>query len=236
MSAEKLKLDLIYSSDRLLEISNNLSSELSTIKTSDSSGRDEQNLEDVIKSLSAKFRQFSEELDTPFKIAVVGSQGTGKSSVVNLLLGEALMPSTTLENESAVIRLAYPTDKYPNGQAVFELFDGNVLQKTIEEATIIIDKNKRNSTDDSFVKRIKFVTFYVESEKLKKIELVNTPGMNVLTDDFYPKVKHLFIEADIILWVNSGEQILDDFNSWLIKKIHADNNKIVGLITFPDKL
>src|SRR5690606_12883580 len=30
--------------------------------------------------------------------------------------------------------------------------------------------------------------------------------------------------------------ILDKFNSWLIQKIHADNDKIVGLISFPDKL
>lgn len=233
---ETLKTKLIYSSERLLNIVNELPKELSAIKSTDSSGRDEQDLFEIVKSISSKFDQLSEELDSPFKIAVVGSQGTGKSTVVNLLLGEALMPSTTMENESAVIRLAYPTNNFHNGQAVFELFDGTTTTTTIEEATRIIDKNKRSNTEDEFVKKIKYVTFYKESEQLKKIELVNTPGMNVLTDDFYPKIKHLFTEADIIIWVNSGEQILDDFNSWLIKKIHADNNKIVGLITFPDKL
>lgn len=233
---ETLKTKLIYSSERLRNIANELPKELSTIKSTDSSGRDEQDLYEIVKSLSSKFDQLSEELDSPFKIAVVGSQGTGKSTVVNLLLGEALMPSTTLENESAVIRLAYPKDDFHDGQAIFELFDGTTTTTTIEEATRIIDKNKRGNTENEFVKKIKYVTFYKESEQLKKIELVNTPGMNVLTDDFYPKIKHLFTEADIIIWVNSGEQILDDFNSWLIKKIHADNNKIVGLITFPDKL
>jgi ethanolamine utilization protein EutP (predicted NTPase) len=233
---QTLKSKLIYSSERLLNIANELPKELSAIKSTDSSGRDEQDLFEIVKSLSSKFDQLSEELDSPFKIAVVGSQGTGKSTVVNLLLGEALMPSTTLENESAVIRLAYPIDNFHDGQAVFELFDGNTTTTTIEEANRLIDKNKRSNAEYEFVKKIKYVTFYKESEQLKKIELVNTPGMNVLTDDFYPKIKHLFTEADIIIWVNSGEQILDDFNSWLIKKIHADNDKIVGLITFPDKL
>lgn len=234
--SETLKTKLLYSSERLRNIANELPKELSNIKSTDSSGRDEQDLFEIVKSLSSKFDQLSKELESPFKIAVVGSQGTGKSTVVNLLLGEALMPSTTLENESAVIRLAYPKDNFHDGQAIFELFDGTTKTTTIEEATHIIDKNKRSNTEDEFVKKIKYVTFYKESDQLKKIELVNTPGMNVLTDDFYPKVKHLFTEADIIIWVNSGEQILDDFNSWLIKKIHADNNKIVGLITFPDKL
>lgn len=234
--SETLKTKLIYSSERLRDIAKELPKELSNIKSTDSSGRDEQDLFEIVKSVSSKFDQLSLELDSPFKIAVVGSQGTGKSTVVNLLLGEALMPSTTLENESAVIRLAYPKDNFLDGQAIFELFDGTTKNTTIEEANRIIDKNKRSNTEDEFVKKIKYVTFYKESEQLKKIELVNTPGMNVLTDDFYSKVKHLFTEADIIIWVNSAEQILDKFNGWLIKKIHADNNKMVGLITFPDKL
>lgn len=233
---EVLKIDLAYTSERLMKIANQLPPKLETIKSTDSTGRDEQNLAEIIKSISIKFNQFSEELDTPFKIAVVGSQGTGKSTLVNLLLGEALMPSTTLENESAVIRLAYPTDKSLKDQAIFELIDGSTKLMTIDEANIIIDKAKRDESDNSFVKQIKYVTFYKDNEQLKKIELVNTPGMNVITEDFYPKVKHLFTEADVILWVNAKEHILDNFNSWLIKKIHADNDKIVGIITFPDML
>ncbi|MGM1055450.1 MAG: dynamin family protein [Bacteroidota bacterium] len=233
---EVLKNDLAYTSERLKNIANELPEKLATIKSTDSTGRDEQNLAEIIKSISKKFNQFSEELETPFKIAVVGSQGTGKSTIVNLLLGEPLMPSTTFENESAVIRLAYPPDKKFKDQAIFELLDGTRKQTSIIEANTIIDKAKRDEVNEAFVKQIKYVTFYKDNEQLKKIELVNTPGMNVLTDDFYPKVKHLFTEADVILWVNAKEQILDNFNSWLIKKIHADNDKIVGFITFPDKL
>lgn len=235
-NSEILKSKLSYSSKRLNEILTQLPERLTSIKSTDSSGRDEKDMFELIDAISSRFGQLANELDTPFKIAVVGSQGTGKSTIVNLLLKEDLMPSTTLENESAVIRLAYPEEASLKDQAVFELSDGTNKQTSIEEATSIIDKNQRDQSEDAFVKKIKYVTFYKASEQLKKIELINTPGMNVLTDDFYPKVQHLFMEADIILWVNGAEQILDDFNGWLIKKIHADNKKIVGLITFPDKL
>ncbi len=231
-----LKTDLNFSSERLSHILKELPNKLKEITSSDSFGEDEQNIFEIIEGIKIRFKQYSNDLDSPFKIAVVGSQGTGKSTIVNLLLGDAMMPSTTEENESAVIRLAYPNDDSFVNQAVFELNDGSTKLTTIEEANILIDKATRQEEDESFVKNIKYVTFYIKNDRLKEIELINTPGMNVLTDDFYPKVKHLFTEADIILWVNSSEQILDKFNSWLIKKIHADNDKIVGLITFPDKL
>lgn len=230
------KNKLLYTSERISQIANRIPRKLENISSFDSSGRDEQNIYDIVNSIRKRFDQLTAELETPFKIAVVGSQGTGKSTLVNLLLGEALMPSTTMENESAVIRLAYPPDESKNGRAIFHLLDGKLREMGIEEAKKLIDKKERNPTDDEFIKKIKFVTFYHNSERLKKMELINTPGMNVITDDFYPKVQHLFTEADVILWVNGGEKILDQFNSWLIKKIHADNNKIVGLITFPDKL
>lgn len=231
-----LKTALAYSSKRLSDIISSLPEKLNELKSTDSSGEDEQGIFEIVEGIRKRFLQLSNDLDSPFKIAVVGSQGTGKSTIVNLLLGEALMPSTTMENESAVIRLAYPTKDSLINQAVFELNDGGKKQTSIEDATILIDKVKRKEKDNSFVESIKYVTFYIDNERLKEIELINTPGMNVLTEDFYPKVQHLFTEADIILWVNSSEQILDNFNSWLIQKIHADNDKIVGLITFPDKL
>lgn len=231
-----LKTDLNFSSERLLDIKNSLPNKLREIKSSDSLGEDKQDVFEIIEGLRTRFTQYSADLDSPFKIAVVGSQGTGKSTLVNLLLGESLMPSTTSENENAVIRVAYPKDKSLINQAVFDFKDETTEQTSIEEANILIDKATRIKEDDEKVKNIKYVTFYLKNPKLKEIELINTPGMNVLTEDFYPKVKHLFSEADVILWVNSSEQILDKFNSSLIERIHSDNNKIVGVITFPDKL
>jgi GTPase SAR1 family protein len=234
--ATVLKTDLNYASERLLDIKKNLPTKLKEIKSTDSLGEDKQDVFEIIEGLRTRFLQYSADLESPFKIAVVGSQGTGKSTLVNLLLGESLMPSTTNENENAVIRVAYPTDKSLINQAVFEFNDDSTEQTSIGEANILIDKATRNKEDDEKVKNIKYVTFYLDNSKLKEIELINTPGMNVLTEDFYPKVKHLFTEADVILWVNSSEQILDKFNSSLIERIHSDNNKIVGVITFPDKL
>lgn len=233
---EILKTDLNYSIERLSDIKKKLPVKLKEIKSTDSFAEDEQDVFQIIEGLIDRFSQYSADLESPFKIAVVGSQGTGKSTLVNLLLGDSLMPSTTSENENAVVRLVYPNDSSLINQAVIEFKDDSTEQMSIEVANDLIDKATRKKEEDEKVKNIKYVTFYLDNSKLKEIELINTPGMNVLTEDFYPKVKHLFTEADVILWVNSSEQILDKFNSSLIERIHSDNNKIIGVITFPDKL
>lgn len=232
----ELNTDLNYSVEKLTNITKGLPEKLSELKSYDSAGEDGQDIFQIIKGLKTRFLQYSKDLDSPFKIAVVGSQGTGKSTLVNLLLGDALMPSSTMENESAVIRLAYPPDDSKVNKALFEMTDESTVLMSIVEANEKIDKAVRSQEDEAFIKAVKYVTYFIKNDSLKDIELINTPGMNVLTDDFYPKVQHLFSEADVILWVNSSEQILDKFNSWLIQKIHADNDKIVGVITFPDKL
>lgn len=233
--ALELKTDLSFSIEKLSRITDELPEKLKEIKSSDSNGEDVHSMFELIEGIKSRFKQYASDLESPFKIAVVGSQGTGKSTIINLLLGDDLMPSSTMENESAIIRLVYPPNDSKENMALFEMNDDTTSLMTIEEANKKIDKAIRNKEDKSF-KNIKYVTYFVKNKSLKEIELINTPGMNVLTDDFYPKVKHLFIEADVILWVNSAEQILDKFNSGLIRKIHADNNKIVGFITFPDKL
>lgn len=233
---QELETQLNFSIDKLSIIKEELDENLSSLISYDSVGEDGQNIFQIIEALKVRFTQYAKDLESPFKIAVVGSQGTGKSTIVNLLLGDALMPSTTQENESAIVRLVYPPDDSKINMAEFELTDGSTKFMNIDEANIKIDKLTRSQNDEAFIKTVKYVTYYIKNKSLKDLELINTPGMNVLTDDFYPKVQHLFSEADVILWVNSSEQILDKFNSWLIQKIHADNDKIVGVITYPDQL
>jgi hypothetical protein len=177
-----------------------------------------------------------QELNEPFKIAVVGSQGSGKSTIVNLILDEDIMPATRYENEAVVIRIRFAETEDFNDTACFDLIDGNEKRMDLAQALQIIDTDRQAKANKEFLKNVKRMTIYKQIDRLKDIELINTPGMDVITEDFYPMVQPLFREADMILWVNSGEQILDRFNSWLIEKIYADNPKIVALISFPDKL
>ena len=81
-----VKERLLHSKDNLSNIISEIAVELKDYRVTDSSGQDSQNIEQISTSLKDKFSQFYKDLDSPFKLAVVGSQGKGKSTIVNLLL------------------------------------------------------------------------------------------------------------------------------------------------------
>ena len=166
-----------------------------------------------------KLKMLNQSLNEPFTIAVVGAQGVGKSTIINLLLNSLenvgeIMPSTLDENEGIVIKIT----KAPNESLInkAQLFNEDYeLVETYDKEYFLdlIDLAKTKSTiEDKKLKDALFVEYYPDIKCLDNFEIINTPGMNVITANFYSKVRKMFIRADIIIWVNSDTQMLDKFN------------------------
>jgi len=201
---------------------------------------------EVIKSFEVtleKLKTLKHSLNEPFSIAVVGAQGVGKSTFINLLLNSMedtgeIMPSTMNENEGIIIKIKKaPDESLINKARLFDEEFEPIETFNKEEFLNLIDleENKTFLEDNRFKDR-SFIEYYPDIPSLDKFEIINTPGMNVITGDFYSKVKRIFIKADLIIWVNSGAQMLDNFNKELIGEIFKDNKKIISVLTKIDNL
>ena len=187
----------------------------------------QENLPEIFREGLKKIRALKESLTEPFKIAVVGAQGTGKSTLINLLVGEPIMISHYDETEGSIIKLTYTEDAEREKKASIKYFtdkEGAYKEEFISRdefyRLVNLSTNTKLKKDAVYRDSIAFFEIYSRNPLLRAIQFINTPGLNTLTTDFLQKVRHLFIEADVVLWMNKRNQILDSFNTKLIPQIH----------------
>ena len=190
-----------------------------------------------------KIGALRDSLTEPFKIAVVGVQGTGKSTLINLLLGEPIMTSHYDETEGSIIKLSHTENVELEKKATVKYFtdrEGVYTEEWISRdefyRRIDLSTNGELKKNAAYRDSIAFFEIYSRNPLLRSIQFINTPGLNTVTADFLEKVKHLFIGADLVVWMNKRNQILDSFNTKLIPLIHRDNGNIIGILGFADDL
>jgi GTPase Era involved in 16S rRNA processing len=229
-----------YERERIADTLTTMSDELMAVVRS-SAGQG--NLSEIFREGLKTINALRNSLTEPFKIVVVGAQGTGKSTIINLLLGEPIMISHYDETEGSIIKLVHTEDAQREKKASIKYFtdrEGVYRDEFISRdefyRLINLSTNAKLKKDATYRDSIAFFEIYSRNPLLRAIQFVNTPGLNTVTADFLQKVKHLFIEADVVLWMNKRNQILDSFNTKLIPQIHRDNRNIIGILGFADDL
>ena len=145
------------------------------------------------------------QLDELFLVVIVGEFNSGKSAVVNAMLGGSVVPEGILPttNEITVIKWA----DVENGE-----------EERVEQ-----------DSDGLFVR-------YTAADLLKEINIVDTPGTNVilerqqrLTEEFIPR-------ADLVLFVLSADRPFTDSEVKFLKYVRQWGKKVVFVINKVDLL
>jgi len=170
-----------------------------------------QQIEEIIESYqSAK--------DAKFKVCVIATMSSGKSTLINALIGSDLLPSNTSACTATITTITDDDN--------MERFDAHCYDAKGKE----VDKQQKVSLEkmekfnlNSDIKRIDLIGRIpgVKSEKIS-LFLVDTPGTNNSTNDDHEKLTDEIINSDentMVIYVMSPETIQSDDNNKLLESI-----------------
>lgn len=124
------------------------------------------------ETLKKSLEEMKERLDMPLRVAVAGIMKAGKSTFMNALIGDNLVYTGNLETTYTVCWFKYAekpfiTVCFRNGDTLEEKYENLALWsvRTYEK------ENPR-------INDVKYLIVHYPSEVLKKLEFIDTPGLN----------------------------------------------------------
>lgn len=162
-------------------------------ETSSAPGMTWADLKDVMRA-QAKI------LEEPYRLVVAGVQNSGKSTVVNVLLGQWLMPSLSRNVDAVLTRIQWGEDLA--AEVVYR--NGTTRVATVEEVRRLVDQKHADLREEQG--RIDYCVLRVPNSNLKTFEIVNTPGLEDKTH-VSARTRAFFKEADAILWVFDANRV-----------------------------
>ena len=180
---------------------------------------------EAFKKLTQKLINLKVSINEPFSIAVVGAQGVGKSTFINLLynslfdVGE-IMPSTSYENEGIIIKIKKaPDETLLNKARLFnEKFVPIETYDKEEFLELINLENSEKIRENSKFKNTPFIEYYPD---MKYIHVMrhgldmafsqNTQQLqnwHSLFNIKIPKEKNLIPVAQLEYWIRANERAI----------------------------
>ncbi|MFN8671763.1 MAG: dynamin family protein [Candidatus Sericytochromatia bacterium] len=157
-------------------------------------------------------------------LTVLGEFNRGKSTFVNSLIGANILPSGLTPTTSSINILKYSTNSYLKA-----------FYKNKSEKDFLLEKNTFDSLD---YENINYLEIGSNSDFLKNIIIVDTPGVNDINEQKLEVTYNYIPNSDAVIFLLDAEQILSksEFNFLQSKILTADIDKIIFVINKIDNL
>ncbi|MBE9818247.1 dynamin family protein [Campylobacter concisus] len=162
-------------------------------------------------------------LNEPPLIAVIGQFSSGKSTFLNALLGQDILPSGLTPVTAKAVRLKFA--KMPLLSVKF--INGS---ESLLASSDLTELNKLGE-------QVSGMTLYAPSEILKEINFIDTPGLNSLRDADTKETKNTLKKVSGAIWLSLANNAAKASELESIKEIlKANDLKAICLINQKDKL
>ncbi|WP_434048039.1 MULTISPECIES: dynamin family protein [Sorangium] len=166
------------------------------------------------------------ERERPLRAAVVGEFNAGKSTFLNALLGEDVAPTGVLPTTATLHWVAWAPDPFARivvrgGQD--RVVPHAALKETLRALAAAGDKVAR-------------VFIYAPIERLKRVEILDTPGFNAPDPDHIAEARRAFDEAHVALWLLDAPQAMKESERRVLSEISALGVPVQILANKADRL
>ena len=173
-----------------------------------------------------RVRNLSDILSKPLSVAILGEFNAGKSTLVNALLGEEVVPMGILPTTAhtgfieygarKAARIAYRDDLDDEPEEV----PYREARRRMEEETDLIDH----------------LTFSYPHPHLRAVTFRDTPGFNALDEGHDAIARGSLEDAEAILWVLDANQALSQTEFELLESIRDSSERVIVLLNKIDRV
>lgn len=170
----------------------------------------------------------SGSLDRPLRVALLGEFSSGKSRLINALLGQEILSTGIVPVTRTVTRIVHA----PKITMTVRYVNGNEKVISPEQLRAYTDERKVEVDDPE----VEEVVLGHPLKMLKMVELWDTPGFNS-TNQLHDQVAaQLLLEADAVLWILTPHQVGSQSESQLLKMVRCAQGKVLGVLNQCDRI
>ena len=166
--------------------------------------------------------------DQPLRVALLGEFSSGKSRLINALLGEKILSIGIVPVTRSVTRIVHG----PEISVTIRHVDGSEMVVPPDQLKAYTDERKK----EEGTSEVDEVILRHPSPLLKKVELWDTPGFNSDNQLHDQVAAQLLLEADAVLWIQSPHQVGTRSEGKLLETVRRAQGKVVAVLNQTDRL
>ncbi len=162
-----------------------------------------------------------------YVLTVMGQFSVGKSTLINALVGKAVLPVNKTETTAVVTYLKYDTEDH----AELVYADGTVKACSIEDTLSL----EQNTDTPEQLAQLETINIYLQNDLFKSgLIIADTPGVNTILKEHTEKTVQLFETSSRILYVVSGA--MRKFDSEFLQSLQERGLKSLIVRTYMDTI